>query len=66
MTRQRPGAIDELLIRQAGVITRAQALAGGMTWDAIQARVDGGRWQRPHAGVYALADVAGCPGPARG
>jgi len=53
MVRQRLGEIDRLLGRQAGVITRAQALAAGMTRHAVQARLDGGRWQRLHLGVYA-------------
>ena len=51
--QQPPAEIDELLGRQAGVITRAQALAGGMTRHAVQARLDAGRWQRLHPGVYA-------------
>ncbi|HEX4657447.1 MAG TPA: type IV toxin-antitoxin system AbiEi family antitoxin domain-containing protein [Streptosporangiaceae bacterium] len=54
MTQQLPGEVDELLSRHAGVITRAQALAAGMTRHAIQARLDSGRWQRLHVGVYAV------------
>jgi very-short-patch-repair endonuclease len=53
MTQQLPGEVSELLARQAIVITRTQALAAGMTRHAIQARLDSGRWQRIHAGVYA-------------
>lgn len=53
MTPQPPGEIDQLLGHQAGVITRAQALAGGMTRHAVHARLDVGRRQRLHAGVYA-------------
>jgi hypothetical protein len=53
MTQQLPGEVDGLLSRQAGVITRTQALAAGMTRHAIQARLDSGRWQRLHVGVYA-------------
>ena len=42
----------ELISRQAGVITRAQALGCGMTDGELRARVSGGRWQRCYAGVY--------------
>jgi Transcriptional regulator, AbiEi antitoxin/Protein of unknown function (DUF559) len=53
MTRQLPGEVDRVLGRQAGVITRAQALAAGMSRHAVYARLDSGRWQRLHTGVYA-------------
>jgi Protein of unknown function (DUF559) len=53
MAQQPPGEIGRLLGRQAGVVTRAQALAAGMTRHAVQAKLDGGRWQRLHTGVYA-------------
>jgi hypothetical protein len=53
MKQQLPGAVDELLGHQAGVITRVQALAAGMTRHAVQAKLDSGRWQRLHVGVYA-------------
>jgi Transcriptional regulator, AbiEi antitoxin len=53
MTQRPPGEIGELLGRQAGVITRAQALAAGLSRHAVQARLDTGRWQRLHFGVYA-------------
>ncbi len=42
-----------MLVRQGGVITRNQALTGGMTRHAVYARLDSRRWQRLHAGVYA-------------
>jgi hypothetical protein len=38
---------------QAGVVTRQQALAAGMSHGAIVAKIRFGRWQRVHAGVYA-------------
>jgi very-short-patch-repair endonuclease len=38
---------------QHGVVTRAQALAGGMTIEAIRAQVRAGRWQRLSRSVYA-------------
>ena len=53
MTRQLPEEISNLLGRQAGVITRAQALARGMTRHAVEARLNSRRWQRLHVGVYA-------------
>lgn len=53
MTRQLPGEVDRVLGRQAGVITRVQALAAGMSRHAVYARLDSGRWQRLHTGVYA-------------
>jgi len=53
MTRQLPEEISNLLGRQAGVITRAQALASGMTRHAVEARLNSRRWQRLHVGVYA-------------
>jgi Transcriptional regulator, AbiEi antitoxin len=42
-----------LLEMQAGVLTRQQALAAGLTQKAIVARLRSERWQRLHAGVYA-------------
>jgi hypothetical protein len=41
-----------MLRHQAGVITRAQALAAGISRHAIYARLEGERWQRLHIGVY--------------
>ncbi|WP_327010890.1 hypothetical protein OHA72_28665 [Dactylosporangium sp. NBC_01737] len=37
---------------QAGVLTRRQALASGLTDDQIRFRLRSGRWQRASAGVY--------------
>ena len=37
---------------QFGLVTRAQALAAGMTPKAIQCHLDSGRWVRLHPGVY--------------
>jgi Transcriptional regulator, AbiEi antitoxin len=50
---QLPLEADWAVRRQAGVITRAQAIAAGMTRHAVYARLASGRWQRLHAGVYA-------------
>lgn len=49
----RDGGLDDLLQRQHGVLSREQALASGLSQDAIQERVDRGKWQRTHRGVYA-------------
>jgi len=38
---------------QAGVVIRAQALAGGLTSGAIRRRLQAGKWQRIFTGVYA-------------
>jgi hypothetical protein len=53
MTRQLPGEVGRVLGRQAGVITRVQALAAGMSRHAVYGRLDSGRWQRLHTAVYA-------------
>jgi hypothetical protein len=42
----------ELVARQDGVVTRQQALAGGLTDAAVTAHLRGGRWQRLHDGVF--------------
>lgn len=38
--------------RQAGVISRAQALASGLTDSGLRAQISSGRWQRLFHGVY--------------
>ena len=44
--------LDDLLARQAGVISRAQALATGMSGTTIDHRVKARRWQPLYPGVY--------------
>ena len=44
--------LHELIDVQCGVVTRDQALAGGLTADAIRARLRSGRWQLLHRAVY--------------
>ena len=44
--------LRELIDVQGGVVTRDQALAGGLTADAIRARLRSGRWQLLHRAVY--------------
>jgi hypothetical protein len=48
-----PERLCALLITQHGVLSRAQALDGGMTDKAIKAKLRSGRWQRLQLGVYA-------------
>ncbi|GFJ86471.1 hypothetical protein [Phytohabitans rumicis] len=45
--------LEELCERQCGVVTRAQALRGGMTLSELRARLRSGRWQRVFDGVFA-------------
>jgi hypothetical protein len=47
--------LDNLLAQQAGVISRAQALAAGCSRDTIDRRVKSRQWQPLYPGVY-LAD----------
>jgi hypothetical protein len=54
MNSEFPAAWQELLDRQAGVVSRAQAIAaGGLGNDAIARRLAAGRWRTVHRGVYA-------------
>jgi hypothetical protein len=46
-------ALRALARDQAGVVSRQQALDGGMPVGAITARIRFGKWQRVHPGVYA-------------
>ena len=47
--------LDNLLAQQAGVISRAQALAAGCSRDTVDRRVKSRQWQPLYPGVY-LAD----------
>jgi hypothetical protein len=46
--------LDEVAKTQSGVLTRAQALAGGLTAGVVRANLAAGRWRRIHPGVYAI------------
>jgi hypothetical protein len=46
-------SLADCLERQEGVLTREQAIDGGLSRHAIEARVESGRWQRLHRGVFA-------------
>jgi very-short-patch-repair endonuclease len=44
---------EEIAAAQAGVLTRRQARDCGLSDDAIEVRLESGRWQRVHVGVLA-------------
>jgi hypothetical protein len=57
-TEQEPDrAIARVARRRHGVFTRAQALAVGFGPGAIRIRLESGRWEKVHKGVYLLAGV---------
>ncbi len=45
--------LDDIGRNQSGIVTRDQALANGLTRDAILARTRSGRWQHVHRNTYA-------------
>jgi len=47
-----PADWRDIAARQAGVISRAQALAAGLTDSGLRAKISSERWQRPFHGVY--------------
>lgn len=57
-----PEQLLDLAEFQQGVITLQQAYGAGLTRGAIRARIDRGRWQRVHPGVFAV--FSGEPGRA--
>jgi very-short-patch-repair endonuclease/predicted transcriptional regulator of viral defense system len=50
--RQEPGEVRAIAAKQAGIVTRAQLLVGGVSSSAIQRAVRSGRLHRVHPGVY--------------
>jgi hypothetical protein len=53
MLEREPGALGALIERQSAVVTRAQALRGGLTHHAVSHRLrTGGPWQPVLPGVY--------------
>ena len=62
MPSELPPHLRELAQFQQGILTKGQARQGGLTKDVIRSRVRQGRWQRVHAGVYAMS--SGEPGRA--
>jgi len=53
MTSEIPRRLQELARNQAGVVSRQQALASGISAGTIDARVRFGRWRVMHRAVYA-------------
>ncbi|MGH3151964.1 MAG: type IV toxin-antitoxin system AbiEi family antitoxin domain-containing protein [Streptosporangiaceae bacterium] len=49
-----PGAAAEIAQWQAGAISRQQLLKAGMSAEMIKGRLEAGRWQQLHRGVYAV------------
>ena len=54
MTNDVPRSLLDLDDLQRGIVCRRQVLAAGLTAQAIQCRVESGKWQRLHKGVYAM------------
>jgi hypothetical protein len=52
MARELPSAIRFLASRQYGVVSRSQALRGGLTAGMIKFRVASGRWRQVYPGIY--------------
>lgn len=46
-------SIAEVLDRQHGALTREQAMRAGLSRSLVATRLDSGRWQRLHRGVFA-------------
>ncbi len=57
--------LENLLARQAGVISRAQALAAGLSRDTVDRRVKARQWQPLYPGVYLAAGQRPEPGDGR-
>jgi hypothetical protein len=53
VTKNCPARLDDILMTQGNVLTRAQALAAGLSPEAIRERLSRGRWQRIYPGIYA-------------
>jgi hypothetical protein len=62
MPNELPQHLRELAQFQQGILTMGQVRQGGLTKDFIRSRVRQERWQRMHAGVYAV--FSGEPGRA--
>jgi very-short-patch-repair endonuclease len=60
MTTELSAELRELAAAQGGVLTRGQALSGGLTPTILRFRLERGRWQRLETGVYAV--FSGPPG----
>lgn len=54
-SRSVDAAVAAIAARQHGVIARDQALDAGLTRNRIARRLNAGRWERMHRGVYRIA-----------
>jgi Transcriptional regulator, AbiEi antitoxin len=64
MSAKSPAELRKTASRQAGIVTRKQAIKASMSARAIEWKVRTGEWQRVHAGVYATFTGA-LPRPAQ-
>jgi hypothetical protein len=53
MASELPYTLRNLARHQSGIVCRSQALKGGLSVGMIKFRVNSGRWQQVHPGVYA-------------
>jgi hypothetical protein len=60
MDSELPSTLRNLARNQYGVLSRSQALRGGLTSDMIRFRISSSRWRQLHRGVYAT--FTGTPG----
>jgi hypothetical protein len=49
-----PARVMEAARAQAGIVSRRQALDGGMSVSAVRSKITSGRWQQVYRGVYAV------------
>lgn len=49
---QLPAELDRVASEQAGLVTRKQSLAAGLSGKAVEIRLANGRWRRAQHGVY--------------
>lgn len=54
MSSEIPPRLMEVARAQAGVISRRQAIASGMSSSAIRSKITNGRWQQVFPGIYAV------------
>jgi hypothetical protein len=53
VSKNHPAGLDDLLVGQGNVLTREQALAAGLSREAIREQLNRDRWQRIYPGIYA-------------
>ena len=60
MSNKIPPALRGIIAEQAGIVSRRQVLRAGLAESSIRSKVQYGRWQQVHLGVYAA--FTGHPG----